>query len=41
MTNMISSTLARRLIEQMGCTEVYNGRNGITQSISDGYAVTR
>jgi rhodanese-related sulfurtransferase len=36
-----SSTLARHLVEQMGFTQVYNVRNGITRWISDGHAVTR
>ena len=36
-----TSTLARYLVEQMGYTQVYNVRNGITKWISDGHAVTR
>lgn len=36
-----TSTLARHLVEQMGYTQVYNVRNGITKWISDGLAVTR
>jgi rhodanese-related sulfurtransferase len=36
-----TSTLASHLVEQMGYTQVYNVRNGITQWISDGHAVTR
>ena len=35
-----TSTLARHLIEQMGYTQVYNVRNGITRWISDGRPVT-
>ncbi len=34
-------TLARHLTEQMGYTHVYNVRNGITEWIGDGNAVTR
>lgn len=34
-------TLARHLVEQMGYTQVYNVRNGITKWISDEHAVTR
>jgi rhodanese-related sulfurtransferase len=36
-----TSTLARHLVEQMGYTQVYNVRNGITEWISDGRAVAR
>lgn len=36
-----TSTLARHLVEQIGYTQVYNVRNGITKWISDGRAVTR
>jgi len=35
-----TSTLARHLTEQMGYTQVYNVRNGITRWISDGRPVT-
>ena len=35
-----TSTLARHLIEQMGYTQVYNVRNGITRWIRDGRPVT-
>jgi len=35
-----TSTLARHLAEQMGYTQVYNVRNGITRWISDGRPVT-
>jgi len=35
-----TSTLARHLIEQMGYTQVYNVRNGITRWISDDRPVT-
>ena len=35
-----TSTLARHLVEQMGYTQVYNVRNGITRWISDGRPVT-
>ena len=35
-----TSTLARHLIKQMGYTQVYNVRNGITRWISDGRPVT-
>ena len=34
-----TSTLARHLAEQMGYTQVYNVRNGITRWISDGRPV--
>jgi rhodanese-related sulfurtransferase len=40
-TGSRTSTLARYLVEQMGYTKVYNVRNGITNWISDGHAVTR
>ncbi len=36
-----TSTLARYLVEQMGYTQVYNVRNGITRWISNGHTVTR
>jgi rhodanese-related sulfurtransferase len=36
-----TSTLARHLVEQMGYTQVYNVRNGITEWISDGRTVAR
>jgi len=36
-----TSTLARHLIEQMGYTQVYNVRNGITRWIGDDRPVTR
>ena len=36
-----TSTLARHLVEQMGYTQVYNVRNGITKWISEEAAVTR
>ena len=36
-----TSTLARHLIEQMGYTQVYNVRNGITRWIRDDRPVTR
>jgi rhodanese-related sulfurtransferase len=35
-----TSTLARHLTEQMGYTQVYNVRNGITRWIRDGRPVT-
>ena len=35
-----TSTLARHLVEQMGYTQVYNVRNGITRWISDDRPVT-
>jgi rhodanese-related sulfurtransferase len=40
-TGSRTSTLARYLVEQMGYTQVYNVRNGITEWISDGHVVTR
>ena len=36
-----TSTLARHLVEQLGYTQVYNVRNGITQWIRDGHDVAR
>ena len=36
-----TSTLARHLVEQMGYTNVYNVRHGITQWIRDGRTVKR
>ena len=36
-----TSTLARHLIKQMGYTQVYNVRNGITRWIGDDRPVTR
>jgi rhodanese-related sulfurtransferase len=36
-----TSMLARHLVEEMGFTQVYNVRNGITQWINDGHAITR
>jgi len=36
-----TSTLARHLVEQMGYTQVYNVRDGITRWIREGRPVTR
>ena len=36
-----TSTLARHLVENMGFTQVYNVRNGITQWIRDGQQTMR
>jgi len=36
-----SGVLARHLMEQMGYTQVYNVRDGITRWISDGNPITR
>jgi len=36
-----TSTLARHLVEQMGYTQVYNVRDGITRWIRDDRPVTR
>ncbi len=40
-TGSRTSTLARHLVENMGFTQVYNVRNGITRWISDRQPVTR
>ena len=40
-TGSRTSTLARHLVENMGFTQVYNVRNGITQWIRDGQPTTR
>jgi rhodanese-related sulfurtransferase len=40
-TGSRTSTLADYLAKQLGYTQVYNVRNGITEWISDGRAVTR
>ncbi len=40
-TGSRSSALASHLMEQMGYTNVYNVRDGITQWIRDGHAVQR
>jgi rhodanese-related sulfurtransferase len=40
-TGSRTSTLADYLAKQLGYTQVYNVRNGITKWISDGHAVTR
>jgi len=40
-TGSRTSTLARHLVEQMGYTQVYNVRNGITRWIRDDRPVTR
>ena len=40
-TGSRTSTLARYLVEQMGYTQVYNVRDGITRWIRDGQPVTR
>lgn len=40
-TGSRTSALARHLVENMGFTQVYNVRNGITRWISDGQPVTR
>lgn len=39
-TGSRTSTLARHLIEQMGYTQIYNVRHGITRWISDGRPIT-
>ncbi len=40
-TGSRTSTLARHLVEQMGYTQIYNVRNGITRWIRDDRPVTR
>ncbi len=40
-TGSRTSTLARHLVENMGYSQVYNVRNGITRWVSDGQPVMR
>jgi len=40
-TGSRTSTLARHLVENMGYSQVYNVRNGITRWIRDGQPVMR